>query len=93
MAHYSFKVSAGHPVGIPKPFVMLDTGNNVFNAEVDDLNNFLALLHNDGVTVHQVSRLDDFEENSPSDLLLPGEDSVALPVGSLTGHQLKGRII
>lgn len=79
MAYYSFKVSADHPVGIPKPLVMLDTGNNTFTAEVDDLELFLEKLHEEGVTVREINRLDEFEENTLSDLLLPGERLPQLP--------------
>lgn len=65
-------------MGITKPFVMLDSGNNVFTAEVDDLETFMEKLHSEGVTVAQVACLDVFEENSPADLLLPGEETLSL---------------
>lgn len=72
MAYYSFYVQAPHPVSITRPFVILDTGFNTFPAEVDDLEKFVQRLHDEGISVDKVVRLDDLEESKPSDILLPG---------------------
>jgi hypothetical protein len=71
---YSFIVVASKPVGIPRPLVLLDTGKNVFNAEVDDLETFKKLLENEGVVIKQVNCLNAQEGGSPEDLVLAGVD-------------------
>lgn len=78
MAYYSFSVKAPHPVSITRPFVILDTGTNTFPAEVDDLEKFIERLHDEGISVQKVVRLDEYEENKPSDILLPGESMESL---------------
>lgn len=57
MSFYSFVVIAPQPVGIPKPFVVLDTGVNTFNAEVPNLDAFLAFLESEGVVVTRYYQL------------------------------------
>ena len=69
---------AKHPVGIPQPLVMLDTGYNVFNAELSDLEEFKALLANEDVTIRSVHQLDAHEAGSPEDLLLDGDSDLLL---------------
>lgn len=73
MAHYSFVVTAPQPLGIPKPFVALDSGVNTFNAVVDDVNEFIKYLHDNGVIVNQAFRLDVFEKVPLEAFALPGE--------------------
>lgn len=80
MAYYSFVVLADHPVAIPDPMVLLDTGVNAFSALVEDLDGFTKLLEEEGVTIKQANRLDEFEPLGPESLLLPGEE---LPEGLL----------
>lgn len=81
MAYFSFAVIAKYPVGIPQPLVMLDTGYNVFNAELsdpDEIEAFKALLENEDVTIREMHRLDSHEAGSPDDLLLDGESDLLL---------------
>jgi hypothetical protein len=78
VAYYSFVVLAAHPVAIPNPMVLLDTGVNTFTALVEDLDEFTKLLANEDVTIKQANQLDKFEQQKPEDLLLPGEE---LPEG------------
>ncbi len=80
MAFYSFVATAQQPVGILKPMLILDTGVNVFTAVVDDLNALLAQFKEEGVVVQQMNRLDAFEPNVASDILLES-DSVLLGSG------------
>ena len=61
MAYYSFVVIAPQPLGIPSPTVLLDKGVNTFAAVVDNLEEFLKNLEDEGVVVKQVNRLDDHE--------------------------------
>jgi len=68
MAQYSFIVKALDPVGIPRPMVVLDRGLNVFSAEIDDLDEFLALLQSEQVQVLEAHHLGVGEANSPQDL-------------------------
>ncbi len=78
MAYYSFIVVAKHPVGIPQPLVLLDTGINVFNAEISDLEEFKALLENEDVLIKETNRLDAHEAGSSADLLLGGDMNLFL---------------
>lgn len=80
MAFYSFTAIAQQPVGIPDPMILLDKGLNVFTAHTDDLDGLLKQLEDEGVTVTQVNRLDQHEENQPGDLLLPGESADQHPL-------------
>lgn len=73
MSYYSFVAIAQRPVGIPDPMILLDSGVNTFTAQTDDLEGLLDILKNEGVTVTQVNKLDDHEEGTAQDLLLPGE--------------------
>ena len=72
MAYYSFVVTAKYPVGIPQPLVLLDTGHNVFNAEISDIEEFKSLLENEDVVIKEMHRLDAHEAGSSTDLLLDG---------------------
>lgn len=78
MAYYSFVVIAPQPVGITKPMLMLDQGLNAFSVVVDDLDALLQRFKEEGIVVQQRNRLDEFEPNTPSDLLLEGETGVPL---------------
>lgn len=78
MAYYSFVVIAKHPVGIPQPLVLLDTGLNVFNAEVSNLEEFKSLLENEDVFIKETNRLDAHEAGSPEDLILDGVSDLLL---------------
>lgn len=73
MAYYSFVVVAKHPVGIPSPLVLLDTGRNVFSAEVSDIEAFKETLADANVSLKELHRLDAHEPGSFTDLLLEGE--------------------
>jgi len=78
VAYYSFVVVAPQPIGITKPMLLMDTGVNVFNVVVDDLDDLLQKFKEEGVVVQKMNRLDEFEPSAPTDLLLEGEASVPL---------------
>ena len=78
MAFYSFTVIAKHPVGIPRPLVLLDTGLNIFNVEIPNLEDFKAFLENEEVTIQTVNCLDEHEAGSPGDLFLEGAEGELL---------------
>lgn len=75
MPYYSFVVDSPEPTGVPKPMVMLDTGLNVFSAQVDNIDDFIQHLRDKGVEVKQCTRLDGeaLGDPTPQDMLLPGE--------------------
>lgn len=68
MGFYSFIVVAPGEVPLPDYLVYLDTGRNVFNATVNDLDAFKQCLSDEGVQILQVNRLDEFEPVDPTDL-------------------------
>ena len=67
MGHYSFVVinESGDIVSIPQNFLLLDEGQNVFNAQVDDLDKFVADLKVKGVRVVRTYGLNEFETVDP----------------------------
>lgn len=85
MGYYSFTALAKHPVGIPDPMIMLDTGFNVFTAFTNDLEGLLGVLKDEGVEVQQINCLDKHEPVTlQQSVLLPGEETVlGLPAGTL----------
>lgn len=94
---FSFKAIARDVVVLPKYYLTLDEGFQVFNAHVDDLDKFLALLRAEGVDILQTNRLDEHEEIPPVciDLALPtgdpGENLGALRLqGSSSDHRGDG---
>jgi hypothetical protein len=62
---YSFIVIAPGEVPLPDFGVYLDQGRNVFNAAVDDVKQFLALLESKDVLVLSTHCLDEFDELEP----------------------------
>lgn len=72
--YYSFVALAQHPVTMPDPLVMLGQGINTFTALVDNLDEFLGTLKDEGVEVKQVNALDGLDEVPAEALLLPGEE-------------------
>lgn len=74
MGYYSFEAIARQPVAIPYPMILLDSGLNVFTAQTDDLENLLATLKAEGVTVRKVHQLDGLAPVPATEtLLLPNE--------------------
>ena len=75
MAYYSFIVTAPRPFMVERPMVLFDTGLNVFSAMVDDIDEFVQRLRDEGAEVKQFTRLDGdaLGDPTPQDLLLPGE--------------------
>jgi len=59
MARYSFVVISPEEVLLQEYFVHLDTGRNVFNATVNDIEHFRGRLADHKVRVIQENRLDD----------------------------------
>lgn len=59
--------------------VLLDTGLNVFSAEVKDLDGFLKHLRTEGVEVRQFNRLDAHMPSQASDLLVEEREPEQLP--------------
>jgi hypothetical protein len=70
MPFCSFKVRSPGVLGIPGYLIGLDTGINVFNAEVPDLEAFRQELSDLGVQVLEVNRLDEHEPIQPDIRLL-----------------------
>lgn len=83
---FSFTVIAKKPVGIPSPMVFLDTGLNVFAAQIDDLELFKILLGEEGVEIKGINCLDEFETPKPGDIFLPDE-LVKLGPGDTGEHE------
>jgi hypothetical protein len=71
MAFYSFIVVAPDVIAFKEHRVILDSGRNVFNSVVEDLDAFKKDLIDHGVKVLQVNRLDDFEQVTPDMEKLP----------------------
>lgn len=65
MAFYSFIVIAPEEVPLQEYGVYLDYGRNVFNAGIDDITKFRALLAEKGVRIIQANALDEFEPVEP----------------------------
>ena len=92
MPHYSFKVWAEDDVILPKYFLTIGQGCDVFNQVVPDLDKFVEELREEGVRVLAHYRLDDFEEIPPVtvDLCLPtgepGSDHLLLSTAVQTSH-------
>jgi len=77
MAFYSFVVIAEYPVGIPKPLIILDRGQNVFSAEVSNLEEFKAYLENESVVIKEVNRLDAPEPGGLEDFRVDDSEDLA----------------
>jgi hypothetical protein len=58
VAHYSFVAVAPQPLVITRPAVLLDEGQNVFTAVVENIDDFMQLLADKGVTVQKAFCLD-----------------------------------
>jgi hypothetical protein len=70
MAFYSFIVISPEEVFLPElgkaPYrVHLDPGRSVFNARVEDIDEFTAMLEERGVRILQRNSLDEFEPLGP----------------------------
>lgn len=90
MGYYSIIAIAKQPVAIPDPMVMLDRGMNVFTAQTDDLDGFLATLKNEGVTVQKVNQLDGLDAVKPEDTLLLASEREAAKESGLLGGWARG---
>jgi hypothetical protein len=88
--HFSFKAMAEDDVLLPKYFLALGQGVNVFNVAVDSLDVFLEELKANGVRVLATYRLDDLDEIPPvtHDLALgdAGPDPFFLPTSGSSSH-------
>lgn len=88
--HFSFKAVADDDVLLPKYFLALGQGFNVFNVTVDSLDLFLEELKANGVRVLATYRLDDLDEVPPvtHDLALgdQGFDPLLLPTSVSARH-------
>jgi hypothetical protein len=82
----SFKVRSPDVLPIPGQTNILDTGINVFSAEVPDVDVFKAELQALGVEVLEVHHLNVTERVTLKDLLLPGEEKL------LTEAELAGKL-
>ena len=65
MSFYSFIVTSPDVIAFKEHRVVLDSGRNVFNAVVKDLDAFKKDLTDQGVRILQVNRLDEFEQVTP----------------------------
>jgi hypothetical protein len=65
MGFYSFIVVSPEEVPLPEYMVYLDHGRNVFNAVVNDIEQFHRRMDEYGVKVLQVNRLDKYEPIEP----------------------------
>ncbi len=66
LIHYSFIVVAPEEVALPPEYmVYLDRGRNVFNATMNDVEEFKKLLDAQGVKIVQCNRLDEYEPVEP----------------------------
>jgi hypothetical protein len=61
MGFYSFIVVAPGEVSLPEYLIYLDHGRNVFNATVDDIDEFRRRLSDQGVKILQENRLDQYD--------------------------------
>jgi hypothetical protein len=84
MGFYSFVVISPEELPLPEYLVHLDTGRNVFNAAVNDIDTFRKRLADAKVRIVQENRLDDHKpiptEPEPypdlfADVLPAGKDS------------------
>jgi hypothetical protein len=66
MAFYSFIVLSPDVIALKEHRVLLDSGRNVFNSVVEDLDAFKKSLTYHGVKILQVNRLDEFEQLTPA---------------------------
>lgn len=64
MAYYSFELHADHPVAIPDPFLLLETGLNVVSAVVSDMAALRKTFLEEGVTIKKVFVLDDLDSEN-----------------------------
>ena len=71
--HFSFKALAADDVTLPKYFLALGQGFNVFTVTVDSLDEFLEELKAVGVKVLETNRLDDFDDIPPVTAALAGD--------------------
>ncbi len=60
---------SGDVVMIPEHYLVLDTGRNVFNTQVENVELFVKALRQEGVRVVQMNCLDEFEAVDPPKLL------------------------
>ena len=84
MGFYSFVAinESGDVVTIPKHFLVLDTGRNVFNTQVEDVGAFTELLKQHGVLVTTTHKLDDFDPVEAVEQLPEGDPGVDRSRGS-----------
>jgi hypothetical protein len=80
MPYYSFKIHANEEVVLPKYWVTLGEGNNVINAQIDDLDGFKEALYAAHASLLEVNRLDEFDpiDPDPELLSLSGSDTLLL---------------
>jgi hypothetical protein len=65
MPYFNFKVKSSEEVSIPNYRVVIGEGVDVFNLVVENLQDFLGELHNEGVEVLKVTQLDSLEAIPP----------------------------
>jgi hypothetical protein len=74
MAYYSLVVKSPQPQSLEDPRVALDEGINAFSTMWEGSEaELVQTLKDVGVEIVQLNRLDQFEEGSLQDMLLPGE--------------------
>jgi hypothetical protein len=67
MGFYSLIVDnqSGDVVMIPEHYLVLDTGQNVFNTQIENPDLFVKALREEGVRIVQMNCLDEFESVDP----------------------------
>ena len=75
MSFYSFKVQAEDDVILPRYFLAIGEGFDVFNLVVDNYDQFVEELRANGVRVVESFRLDEHEEIPPVTIDLAGDAS------------------
>lgn len=70
MGFYSFVVfnDSGEVVSLPEHFLILDTGQNAFNIQLNETEPFLCKLGEADVRVEKMNRLDEHEQLEPPKL-------------------------
>lgn len=78
MGFYSVIAIAKHPIAFPDPFLLLDTGRNVFTVLTDDFEDFRTKLSEEGAEVIESNRLDEHQALDPRDTLMLTQDEMRM---------------
>jgi hypothetical protein len=81
MGFYSFIVISPEELPLPEYLLHLDTGRNVFNAAINDIDTFKKRLSDSKVRIIQMNRLDDHKPIPTEPEPYPDLFADALPAG------------